>query len=65
LDATAANTLAGSVTVAGAELRLRGASGTMASVTSLTVNQKAARSRWTTVQRQRDQPGEQCRDGQP
>jgi autotransporter-associated beta strand protein len=39
LDATAANTLAGSVTVAGAELRLRGASGTMTAVTSLTVKE--------------------------
>ncbi|MBP9913915.1 MAG: autotransporter-associated beta strand repeat-containing protein, partial [Opitutaceae bacterium] len=36
LDMTAANTLAGSVTVQGAELRLQG-SGTMASVTSLAV----------------------------
>lgn len=38
LDATAANTLAGSVTVSGAELRLTG-SGTMTSVTGITVNE--------------------------
>ncbi len=38
LDATAANTLAGTVTVKGAELRLQGA-GTMGSVTGLTVRE--------------------------
>jgi len=37
LDSTAANTLAGAVTVSGAEFRLRD-TGTMASVTSITVN---------------------------